>query len=124
MNSTNTDCLRAARDMAEMLWRSRAGSRLSAILHGAQVVGCNADDQSLLHALAAVIVAQPDGPPVYVHWISDSASTYFMPPEGGSMLYVMRPGRLPGILQGLNSQPAGCRYLVEANAEIALLYRY
>lgn len=124
MSSTHIDCLRAARDMAETLWRRRAGSHLTAILQSAQVVGCNEDDQAFIRALAAVIVPQPGGPTIYLHWISNDASTYFMPPAGGSMLYVMRPVRLPGIQQELNSQPQGCRYAVEANEEIALLYRY
>src|SRR5471032_912533 len=112
MSSPEIEYKRAARDMAEGLWRRRAGSHIYAVLQGSVPIGCNADDQTLIGALAAFMPPQPRGASIYVHWISDLATNYFSPPDGVAMLYVMRPARLQSMQQALFGNASSYRLTI------------
>jgi hypothetical protein len=124
MNSLNIECKRIARDLAESIWCCRSHSLIGGTLQGLRLVACNADDQVLVNSLDALALFKAGEKNCYVHWISYTATNYILPPENASILYVMRPARVPSILQHMTSRELNCGLALEKSAEVALIYVY
>jgi len=121
MNANELEYRRFARDMAELLWRNRAGSIIFALLKGNQLAGRNDEDQHFAQAWSGIEPAAATDRIVDVHWISSMAQSFLLPQQSRSILYVVHPNQYWALQDVLLKQTSLSQFVVERGTELALL---